>query len=487
MDWTDQDHGNKDTSLALNRAGEPVFIGDASSGKHGYFCIGCKEEMVAVKPRRKQRPYFRHYATEVSPRKKCTYSDLSERYRIAKESLITKKEIKVPAIYKYPNDQPDGAPYKVSSAKYIKAFSVAAERYFYEDNNQNIQWGDERNVPQLKFLVKAHVVFLDQNDNPILLILFVENHSLSQNEKVNLHNLGIDAVQVKIPRASPESIINIFSTTENTKWLYSIEYETTTYVRTTSAPSGEIQYVDEFQRKFLGENFYCRRSQITRLIRQVTIYFGSPSFTEIEQRLKGEISRLEQLANEEQTKFFEFQERETSSLQEEYSRQESEITSRREALLGAEKRIARISEDLEKRYERKAGELDIQRREFDARIKQELGEETIGGSSIATRKIEIEGNIRSIEETIKNEEASLSQLQRETDAIPEKFTEEHRTAVETIQNRNTSGNSELSNGLRAILDCRGIIHDIQKKQRTYNRYRRLYESLKSGAFKNWND
>ncbi|WP_373942607.1 hypothetical protein OEG92_05220 [Polaribacter sejongensis] len=52
--------------FAENVKGEVIYILDAESGRKGYFCIGCKTQMQAVRTKIKGRKsYFRHDATDV--------------------------------------------------------------------------------------------------------------------------------------------------------------------------------------------------------------------------------------------------------------------------------------------------------------------------------------------------------------------------------------------------------------------------------------
>ena len=67
--------------FAENVKEEVIYILDAESGRKGYFCIGCKTQMQAVRTKIKGRKsYFRHDATDVKKnQRQCTFSN--ENYR----------------------------------------------------------------------------------------------------------------------------------------------------------------------------------------------------------------------------------------------------------------------------------------------------------------------------------------------------------------------------------------------------------------------
>jgi hypothetical protein len=340
------EHPDVRTSCARNRANERIHIKDIpKGGRNGYSCPGCAQEVVAIKGA-ERRPYFRHHATEQSPRKKCTYSDQDERYKIAKESLQRLKKIKVPVVHKLAPPGQDGPPMKISDPRFIEAYKIEIEQFFYKDEKENIHWGHETDDHNLTLLLKAHAVLLDQSENPILLIQFVEKHtpsSLTTEEKVGLRHIGVDAVQIRIPTESAEAIEKAFLSTTSTKWIFNNQYEKTSYSRPTGSIGGEIYSIDELQGQFLEENFNCRRAEITRIIRQITIYRQSKAFTDARERLQSEISRLEEAARRIRREEEKFEVETLADIQREFVEEEREIERRREAVARKETRIARIN------------------------------------------------------------------------------------------------------------------------------------------------
>jgi len=487
------EHGEKDTSLAKDKHGIRVFIDDVISGKRGYWCIGCDGEMVAVKPRDRMA-YFRHYATELIPRRKCFYSDVEERYKIAKESFVINRRIKVPSIYKDPPPGATGLPYRISNTKVIQAHQVAINRFFYINEDENIEWGDETILPELKFLAKADVVFLDQADRPFLLIFFVEKHHLQKEQKANLHILGIDAVQVAIPRSSPEEITAVYTKHEKTKWLFNNDYERTPYIPVSGRPPGEVFLVDNIQGKFLEENFYCRRAQIARIIRQITRTLGSPSYLQTAERIGVEISRIDRLTSEERKRFEDFEKREARSVQAEFESEEREVEQRRAAIQDRKKILMGLYPKFAEIYRREQSDFESNRTALESRIKKELGELGFDGTAIDSRKREVESEIKRVESEIKRidgdiqkRNANIERIQRDTESIPKRAGDDYQAAVKQIATRSTGGNTWYSGRINEILELGRVVDDFKEKERIVKRYYLLNSSLKKHAYKNWVD
>ncbi len=118
---------------AHNIKGEEIHISEAESGKKGYFCMGCKREMQAVKQSKEnRRSFFRHDHNALKGEGLCTFSDETYRHQIAKQYLINIKKVKVPAVYKFPPKDFDGIANLISKEKYIEASFVIPELSFYE-------------------------------------------------------------------------------------------------------------------------------------------------------------------------------------------------------------------------------------------------------------------------------------------------------------------------------------------------------------------
>ena len=281
---------------ALNTKDETIHISEAESGRKGYFCLGCKRELQAVKQTKENRiSYFRHDHNALKSEGLCTYSDETYRHKLAKEILLNYKRVKVPAVYKYPPKDSSGLIANlISKEKYIEASFGKAELAFYEDNNGGIHYENmSQDSIEKHQLIRPDITFFDNQSKPILLIELVATHKLTDEKKLKIKHLGIDCIQITIPKDSPEKIEKVFDSTKNTKWIYNYEQESREYIPT-SVPGGEgISLVDEDQRKLFEESYKCRVSQIGNLIRTIKRCLVSEQYTESVSSLESEISRVE--------------------------------------------------------------------------------------------------------------------------------------------------------------------------------------------------
>lgn len=149
---------------AKNLKNEVVYILDplVKSGRKGYYCMGCGQEMQARKGEIRKK-HFAHDPKDVAQENKCTYSDETYRHYLAKKILSEIKEIKVPNLYKYPPNSIDGKPYLIRESHIIKAFKVHEELAFYENNNGEICWEKKDTLQEDKgdnLLIRPDVSFL---------------------------------------------------------------------------------------------------------------------------------------------------------------------------------------------------------------------------------------------------------------------------------------------------------------------------------------
>lgn len=468
-------HLDKDTSFAETKEGLRIEIFNAPSGRGDYFCRSCKNEMVAVHRKiPRAMSYFRHYVPDPTSRKKCTYSDFEERVKVALELLQQSKSIKVPSIYMYPPDGSDGPPYKISAPKDIKAYKILTSRYFYEDSDQNLHWGDERQISELKFLLKADAVLFDQKDEILLLVVFAKSHAMNNDLKDRILCLRINTVQITLPRESVEGIGKVFQKTHHTKWLYNKDYATTKYVRLPDGHSDGIPEVDELQRRFFEENFYCRRSQITRAVRKITKYLESQQYRDAEDTIRAQIERIDQEENDFAKEYRELEERIKDEIRAEYKIIEDELESRRAAIHPA---IAEISEE---------------QRDIDAKLDSELVSDTAFGNAVSTRKREIENSIAKIGRDIEAGTRRIEKIRKDQEALAGKFRSQeeeldrdHRESVKRINDRDMYGNTELSGRIREIFEVGRIIDNYAAQYPTYVRYQKAWRSIRNGDFKNW--
>lgn len=476
-----------------------IHISEAISGRQGYFCLGCKSEMQAVLFKIPNHiSYFRHDPKEVDYKQRCTYSDEEHRRLIARNILARLKKLKVPALYKYPPKGSEDLPFKISDAKVIEAHDAYPERYFYETHEGEIIWGEKDNENGLTFLLKADVVLVDRDNNPILLIDFVTKHKkLDAIAKATLKSLQIDAVQVRVPKESPEEIEKSLSKTDRTKWAYSYEQERTEYVRVPGTTPGEIQPIDELQRELFEENFFCRQSEIRNLIRSIARCLESKPYRESDEGITGELQRVKEELEQFRQRREELRNRIETLVGSEFSARRGAINEENQRIEKEKIRLEQLSTNLEKRYIKKGFELDQE--EADLRKRTEAGHREKGtrGSTVQSRK-------RDIGRAIASERDEIARIENDITSLPEKFKQEEerirreneeseaelrrkeRELPERIKNGDSSINDELSRGIEEIVNIRGIINDSIKKQSTLNRNRSAWESFNKGVHKSWN-
>jgi len=218
---------------AYNLKFEEIHISQAESGRKGYLCRGCQREMQAVKQTRPNLlSYFRHDHNAIKGLPKCTYSDETYRHSLAKKILLRIFKIKVPALFKYPPENETGKPNLIAEAKIVEADFVEEELFFYESETGERIWSKSIFNDNNKFLLsKPDIIFFDKNYKPILLKEIVATHKVTENKKLDLKRLGIDTIQITIPKDSPENIEKIFETTDRTEWIYNYEQENTEYIQ----------------------------------------------------------------------------------------------------------------------------------------------------------------------------------------------------------------------------------------------------------------
>lgn len=92
-----------DNVYAFDIENNEKHISEVESGKKGYYCRGCKAEMIAKKgDLTNRRHHFAHVPRDVESKGKCMRSDETFRHIYAKEMLQLHKQIKVPSVWKFP-------------------------------------------------------------------------------------------------------------------------------------------------------------------------------------------------------------------------------------------------------------------------------------------------------------------------------------------------------------------------------------------------
>ena len=267
-------------------------------GKNGYRCLGanCGNQLVAVPVRKnpKHKPYFRHAPINLNKGEKaCSFSNRKYREALASSILTRLKRIKVPPVYKVNPENLEE--YKlIEESKFINAHRVQSEVTFYEDREGVIQHGKNPQIDK-KFIVRRpDVVFFDKEDNPILFIELVVTNKLDDDKIADLYRIGIDTIQIQIPKTSEEDIEKCFSTIKNTKWVYNEKESKTNYLQIPRKDSQRILESDELENRLFKESYNCRVFRVKDTIRGIGICLESESFAKSKFYFDSEISRVTQ-------------------------------------------------------------------------------------------------------------------------------------------------------------------------------------------------
>lgn len=417
---------------AKDKFGKHVYILDVVSGQKGYWCIGCGHQMQAVHGTVKHRKkYFRHVAKDVNIERKCTFSNEEYRHKLAIEILQFTKRIKVPNLYLYSQDGKTKVLFEES--KFIEADHVRAELTFYEDEYGEVSWGKNPQIEERNLLIRPDLTFFNSKDEPLLLLEIVVSHKINDEKKVKLKRLGIDTIQIKIPKDSEENIKKSLETSNYTQWVYNNEQERTNFIQLSKRDRTQVLSSDENEAKLFRESFECRKSEIGNLIRSIEKCLDGQRYRDNVFQLEQELSRVKRNTTVHRERHEELRNairervraRHKDTL-ETIEREHEEY----EAILGAEnnklqqqfdaaKRIQESNfEALEERYLTKRGEYSIVERELKTEI---LGVKTTIESNEGVGK-----KFGTIQQTTGN-------LQREIEGI-----ERRRTSI--------TNNSESSRG-----------------------------------------
>lgn len=363
---------------AKDNFGNHVYISDVVSGQKGYWCIGCGFEMQAVHGTIENRKkYFRHVAEGVVIKRNCTFSNEEYRHNLAIEILQFTKRIKVPNLYSYSQDGKKKI--LLEESKYIEADHVRAELTFYEDDDGNVRWGKNPDLLNKNLLIRPDLTFFNVHGEPLLLLEIVVSHKIDDEKKVKLKRLGIDTIQIKIPKDSEENIKKGLATSVNTQWVYNNEQERTNFIQISKRDDKLVLPVDELEKRLFRESFECRKNQLRNLTRSIEKCMGSQRYRDIAIQLKQEISRVKTNTESNRIRLEELRtgirervktrykntleslEREESQSAEIYRRANGELQG---SFDDAKRKQDENFERLEERYQSKKGELEDSRIEY---------------------------------------------------------------------------------------------------------------------------
>ena len=531
---------------AYNDKFKQVYVSDSNvkSGRNGYFCLGCKAEMEARKGEI-MPDYFAHVPTNIQIERKCTYSDETYRHKLAKEILQRIKTIKVPPVYKFPPFGVTGKIQKIRDARFISADEVKIERQFYENESGEIHYRQKIDFEKEKgknLLIQPDVIFFEDN-KPILLIEIVATHKIDAVKLSKLKRLGIDTIQITIPKDSPQAIEDIFYRSNRTKWVFNNEQEETAYIQVSQGNNSGISSIDDFQGKLLKaeESYSCRSSQINNLIRGIRKYLGSEQFIDSERTLRQEIQRVEKNTKEFRIRFRELQDQiqreakiEFRSKNETFKREEELFEGEEERFNQEEREFQSEYSKMEERYLRKIREIEysqesyrseffneirelernleesgIDPRSYEERrdslrrdeeyeskyfndVKERIGDEQKKESEAITelerRRLELPEKFRELERKVhekfsREEEELRREFKNEEIRAGQEFEEFRRENVRAIQERNSSGKSRVSGRIQGAVEAGKILQNTIQEQNRIRSYEFLKKLLESGSYK----
>ena len=433
-------HEGKKNELASDIQGHTIHISEVDSGrgkKGGYFCLGCKCEVIAKKGDIKQH-HFSHDPKDVTRIGKCTHSDETYRHKISKEILQRIKQIQVPNLYKKPPSGCLGKIYLLRKSWTVYAHTVRNELTFYENQQGVIKWVYKKDYKEDKdkyLLIEPDVTFFDEKNNPILLIEILATHKIDSNKLSKITSLKIDTIQIKVPKVSEDAIEQSFYKTYNTEWIYNYEQEQTTYISVPDRDAEGILPISEFQQRIFetGESFSCRASQIRNLNRRLTKIVASEEYRNFDSAIRSEIQRVTENTERERSGIRALEEKYARELREEFRERDQllEIEGRR--IRDGERILSENKRDVEAKYNTEQERIDgIKRKhQFEGQPEIDKLERTIR---------RIENFISLYRERTSDLESGRKQLRREEDEFIKSYEdkirgieENHRIERERIE------------------------------------------------------
>jgi hypothetical protein len=464
---------------AFNRLKNKIHITEAERGRRGYYCTGCGKELEAVIPRYGNiQPYFRHVAKDVDvANSECTYANETYRHQLAKQFLQEDKSIRVPRVLKFPPFGVDGEPKLVMAPITITAFSVSVQKSFYLNNQGQLKYGQRTpetgDDPNKHCLIVPDVIFFDRNKKPILFIELVATHEVDDIKLAKLRALKIDTVSVKLPHDSAESIRECFKNTERTKWVYHYGRENANYFKLPGSVSHRISRFDEHESGVSFETARCRKSRIRNLIRGITKFMDSDGLRGVTGEFEQQIDEAERTLSNRRT----IEERVDEEASGHYREQ-------REALQNKQARLEGISRKLEERYNGIRNLLEMRRFRRDSDRRKQIKEEEARldvlsmqvqerydrkGRDLEAEEIELNGAIRSDEDSKKFISRETERLEREIEKVERSMATE-RNVIAELQGKMESVPDDFNREKKQIesrirSEERGLEEDFNRSKR----------------------
>ncbi|GAB3049082.1 competence protein CoiA family protein [Spirosoma pulveris] len=533
----------------LVQTGRRIHISQVESGRKGYVCLGCGQGMIANKGRVYEH-HFKHDPLDVSRKGKCTYSDETERHRVGKEILQRLRRVKVPVLRKYPPPGFDGKAIKLQDACFVEAASVENELHFYEmptgeiQYSSKISWNDDGTK---HLLIKPDVTFFDRSGKPILLIELVATHKPDAEKLAKIRSIGIDAIQILLPKTSPEGLEEAILQGNRTKWIYNYEREEADYLQLSARHRSAVYITDDHEEDVFEETFACRSSEIKGLVRRIRNCLGSEHYQRVERHLAGELSRVTNNATRHRERLRRLQADHEAAIRDEFSERFEQVDQEQKRLddryRKVEERYYQIKgehfeETIRLGQEETSFESDCQH-EID-RIEAELSELTtiyrptcqgeidqledeISRLETAIERFGAEGTaLTEIQEQLDREAAAIEREEEEVDQRRstlytayqqlesklldanqreereiesnaerriEQLRAEHEAnrerAVEAVEQQNGRIAPRLSTTIEKLFEAVGAISDIRDANNGIQRIKAARQAIRTGSWKNW--
>ena len=441
----------QDNDWAKNLEGDYVHISQAQSGAQGYYCLGCGKEMLAAKGIIKKH-HFRHAVKDAdNSKKECVNSSREYREKLAYFYFMRVKKITVPAVYKYPPKGIDGFPYLIKEKQTIYAHRVAREITFFEDENGIIRSGKNTKVDERYLWIRPDAVFYDINDKPILFIEFIVTHKPDTDKLNKLRRLGINTVQIIVPKKTEEELEKEISRASKVKWTYNEIESDTEYISIPQGNSEGIPPIDEEQRKLFEESFACRRAQVENLIRSIRRCVESQSYKRTELQFEREISRIEEAAKRHRERLDELERKYEEDIFAEFKSEARSIEERGRNLGEKDKKWREYYSDVETRFYSESRKL---------KQEQEITREQIS-SKFGIRNTE-EGIREEYNDRIKNIRREEEYIAREEEHILNRERADKEEEINYIEHIKRLDSDEQSRSKSKINRISKQIEDVER-------------------------
>lgn len=363
-------------------------------------------------------------------------------------------------------------------------------------------------------------------------------HKISVDKLAKIRCLGINMIQVTVPKDSPEAIRKIFHVTNRTQWIYNHEQEKIKYIPVSKGDDSGVLPIDDFQRSLLEsiESYECRKTQINNLIRGFRKCLEGEQFGNIIHSIRTDLHTVEGNTERAELKLREFQERIREQLEGGYKNEATSLEQEEGEFSNYENGLEQKYRDLEARYFEKRSELENEERVWwrkaadtqdsvrrvreeqeSIQRKRERIQQAIEYShaeyegygranqgvraGIGQRRSGLQEKYRKIEDDLRKEfdsreiklraefQSKESKIGEEFESdkarIISEFDELRKQSIEAINSGDSSGCPRLTERFKGLLNARGNINDIEKKANYIRRMRKAKSILDSKGYQNW--